>query len=308
MHSNRLSRSRHLLRSARSILLIVGVVLLLASCLQAEDNQPFFFMQLTDPQFGMYANNADFDREATNLELAVAAANRLKPAFVIVTGDLLNKPGDAAQATAYLQITAKLAPSIRLYHVPGNHDVGNDPTPESIAAYTARFGATHYHFRVGNLLGLVWDTTLLRASQGAPQAAAEQEAWLTKELEQVRPEGLRHIVIFQHHALFLKDAAEPDQYFNVPREARQRYLNLFHQAGVTHVFAGHYHGNQIAHDGALEMVTSAPLGKPLHKDPSGLRIVIVRDRGIEHQYYPLGDIPDRIELSASEKTPVQAGP
>ena len=79
-------------------------------------------------------------QETANFEFAIATANRLKPAFVIVTGDLVNKADEKGQADEYLRIAAKLDRSIPLYQLPGNHDVGNDPTPESIAAYTARFG------------------------------------------------------------------------------------------------------------------------------------------------------------------------
>src|SRR5436190_258702 len=42
--------------------------------------QPFFFIQLSDPQFGMFTGNKDFAQETANFEFAVAAINRLKPA------------------------------------------------------------------------------------------------------------------------------------------------------------------------------------------------------------------------------------
>ena len=123
--------------------------LLVFGLARAEAAEPLFFIQLSDPQFGMYADNADFQQETANFEFAIATANRLKPAFVIVTGDLVNKAGDKAQADEYLRIAAKLDRSIPLYQLPGNHDIGNEPTPESIAAYVARFGPDHYSFRCG---------------------------------------------------------------------------------------------------------------------------------------------------------------
>jgi hypothetical protein len=57
----------------------------------------FFFVQLSDPQFGFSNNDVDFVQDTANAEFAVATVNRLKPAFVVVTGDLVNKAGDAAQ-------------------------------------------------------------------------------------------------------------------------------------------------------------------------------------------------------------------
>ena len=36
------------------------------------------------------------------------------------------------------------------------------------------------------------------------------------------------------------------------------------------------------------------------------RVVIVRDRGLEHRYYQLGEIPNRIELRAARPAPRNA--
>src|SRR5438093_10256016 len=98
-----------------------------------------FFIQMSDPQFGMYAKNRDFAQETANFEFAIANANRLRPAFVVVCGDLINKAGDPAQTAEYWRIARKLD-GIPLYNVPGNHDVGNEPTPESLAAFRKKFG------------------------------------------------------------------------------------------------------------------------------------------------------------------------
>ena len=106
------------------------------------------FVQMSDPQFGMYTKDADFAQETANFEFAIATANRLKPAFVVITGDLINKAGDAAMTAEYKRITAKLDPKIKLFNVAGNHDVGNQPTKESLAQYRERFGPDYYSFRV----------------------------------------------------------------------------------------------------------------------------------------------------------------
>ena len=36
------------------------------------------FIQMSDPQFGMFTKNASFEHETVNLEFAIASANRLK--------------------------------------------------------------------------------------------------------------------------------------------------------------------------------------------------------------------------------------
>jgi 3',5'-cyclic AMP phosphodiesterase CpdA len=214
---------------------------------------------------------------------------------VIVTGDLVNKPGDAAQIAEYRRIVGKIDGSIQVYHVAGNHDVENVPTPASVAVYTNLFGADHYTFRQPGFVGIVLDSSIIHSPQKTTEQLIEQERWLKKELERARDEGVGHIVIFQHHPWFLSTADEPDQYFNIPRERRRQYLDLFRAAGVRYLFSGHYHRNAVAHDGALEAITTGPVGKPLN-DKSGLRIAIVRDEGIEHHYYHFGEVPNQVDL------------
>jgi 3',5'-cyclic AMP phosphodiesterase CpdA len=256
----------------------------------------WFFMQLSDPQFGMYTADADFAQETGNFEFAIAAANRLRPAFVIVTGDLVNKAGDAAQIAEYQRIAAKLDHAIPLYNVPGNHDVGNIPTPATIAAYTRQFGPDHYSFKADGFVGIVLDSSIIAAPQQVPDAFADQERWLRAELDRARADRVRHVVVFQHHPWFLFLADEPNQYFNIARERRDRYLALFEEFGMKYVFAGHYHQNALAYAKSIEMITSGPVGKPQGNGKSGIRIAIVSDAGIAHRYYDFGDIPNRIDI------------
>jgi len=125
------------------------------------------FLQMADPQFGMYTKDHDFVQETANYEFAIATANRLRPRFVIVCGDLINRPGDAAQSAEYERISRKLDPSIRLYSVAGNHDVGNEPTVEALAAYRQRFGPDYYSFREGPLYGIVLNSSLIHSPRMA---------------------------------------------------------------------------------------------------------------------------------------------
>ncbi len=259
--------------------------------------EPFFFIQLSDPQFGMFTGDKDFAQETINFEFAVATVNRLRPAFVVITGDLVNKPGDAAQIAEFFRIVRKVDASIPVYNVAGNHDIENVPTPRKIAGYTNQFGADYYTFRHGDFMGVVLNSIVIHSPQQTTNELVAQENWLRGQLSMVRTNGPRHVVIFQHHPWFLKGVDEPDQYFNIPLQRRASYLALFREAGIKHLFSGHYHRNAIARDGDLEAVTTGPVGMPHGGDKSGLRVVIVRDNGIEHRYYEFGEIPNRIELN-----------
>jgi 3',5'-cyclic AMP phosphodiesterase CpdA len=267
----------------------IALGLALAGTLAAQT-----FIQMSDPQFGMYSKNQGFEHETANFEFAIATANRLKPAFVVVTGDLINQSSNDAQAAEYKRIAAKLDRNIRLFNVAGNHDVENEPTRETLAKYRKRFGPDYYTFRVGDIAGFVLDSSLVQHPQNVPEEAARMEAWLRTELAKARTAGVEHLIVFQHIPFFLTDPAEPDQYFNIPGETRQRYLKVLHEFGVHQVFAGHYHRNSEGRDGDLEMITTGPVGMPIETAKSGMRIATVSATGVSHRYYDFGELPDSL--------------
>jgi 3',5'-cyclic AMP phosphodiesterase CpdA len=269
----------------------VRLLVAAAFALRALAADPFFFIQASDPQFGLFANDRDFRQETANWEFVIANVDRIHPAFLIVTGDLTNKPRDADQIAEYKRINARLNAGIHLYSVPGNHDVGNEPTPALLAAYRKNYGPDYYSFREGPIYGIVLNSNLMKSPEGVTDEAAKQEAWLKEELSKARAAAAIPVV-FQHIPFFLEKPDEPDQYFNIPFATRRRVLALLHSGGVHYVFAGHYHRNSYGRDGNLEMITTGPAGIPLGADPSGIRIAEIKDGAIVHDYYSLGRLPN----------------
>ena len=272
----------------RSIL-VASFVAMAGSVAFATD--PFFFLQASDPQFGMFTKNVGFAQETANWEFVIANANRLKPRFVVVTGDLTNQAGDAAQIAEYQRLNRKLDSAVHLYSVAGNHDVGNVPTPVTLAAYRKAYGKDYYSFREGEIYGIVLNSSLMKSPGKVAEEAAAQEKWLEGQLEKARAAGAMP-VIFQHIPYFLATADEPDQYFNLPMETRLRVLGVLKKYGVRYVFAGHYHRNAYGKDGQLEMITTGPAGMPLGPDPSGFRLVEWKDGKLVQQYFGLGTLPN----------------
>ena len=271
--------------------------LLLILCLafpvlfMAAQERPFQFVVLTDTQFGMYSGDKGLEHETANFEFAVAAVNRLKPGFVVVLGDLVNKTGDPDEIGEYLRISRKIDLSIPVYHLAGNHDVGNEPTPESLDAFRTNVGRDFYSFRAGPVYGIVLNSTLMHSPKDAMKEYDGQDRWLRKELESAKASGAPHVIVFQHHPVFVNDAQEPDGYENIPLSRRRDLLDLYHWAGVKFVFAGHTHRNVIVRDGDLEIVATGPTGKPLAKDGSGIRIVTITGSTLEHRYFDFGFLP-----------------
>lgn len=264
---------------------------------QAVPDGGFFFAQLSDTQFGFSNNDIDFIQDTANAEFAVATVNRLRPAFVIVTGDLVNKPGDAAQIAEYQRIMAKVDRSIPVYQVAGNHDIENEPTPATIAAYRKVHGRDYYTFRHGALLGIVLNSSVIHSPKNVTAELAEQDAWLKAEIERARSSGARHVVIFQHHPYFLEKADEADQYFNIPLVRRAPLLELYRTSGIRYLVSGHLHRSVEATDGGVTSIVTGPVGRPLGGQ-SGFRIFVVTDTDITSRYYGLGEMPYRIGPAA----------
>lgn len=257
--------------------------------------ESFFFVQMTDIQFGMYTANADFQREADLYQQAIDHVNRLLPRFVIFTGDLINEPGDEQQTTAALTLQKRLRSDIPLHPAPGNHDIDNAPTPETLTWYRQRLGSDWYAFDVGSWRFLVLNSCIIQQPDQAHTDEQAQRTWLAQQLARRTTDQNGRTVLCMHHPWFLDDASEPDDYFNIPRPIRAGYLDLLNKHGLRWVFCGHLHRNKLAESNGLAVVTTGPLGLPLGDDPSGLRIVRINGATLEHKYYGLDSLPPAID-------------
>lgn len=261
----------------------------------AQSQEPWFFAVLSDPQFGMYAKDQNFTQETANFEFAIANLNRLHPRFVVICGDLVNRTGDSAEIAEYKRVLQKLDPSIPVYSVAGNHDVGNVPTPTTLNGFHTAIGRDYYTFSVGEIFGIVLDSNLIRSPEGDPEAARHQEEWLDKTLASAKSNPKQQIVVFQHIPYFIKDPSEADGYFNIPLPARRKYLDMLEQAGVRYVFAGHTHKSAIGIDGSLTEIVTGAVGMPLGGSFSGFRIVTVEGQKFDSTWFCFGGIPNQVD-------------
>jgi predicted phosphodiesterase len=246
------------------------------------------FVQLTDVQIGMCEGAAD------RWQTAVNKVNVVNPAFAIDTGDHVQNWSDLASRDTYLSIAANIKPSIPLYHIPGNHDVGDTPTADRYTQFLAVFpnggSVPWYSFSYGNTLFICLESMVLKTPSGYPDANTAQMSWLTSELQRT---GFTHKIVFMHISPCLVSVSEPDQTFNMPGPIRAELLSLFHQYGVDAVFSGHYHVPAYVNDNGLEIVTTesctCPLGS-LSTDTAGIQIVTIYPDHIEHSYRTLDSI------------------
>ena len=97
-------------------------LILALTLLPARAQKPFFFVQITDPQLGFKEKNTMAEGVRLLTE-TVEAINRIHPAFVIVTGDMVNNRFNEEQWEAYSRLIAQIDKDIPVWHIPGNHDL-----------------------------------------------------------------------------------------------------------------------------------------------------------------------------------------
>ena len=278
---------------------------------KSKQSEPFFFIQMTDTQLGMRsADEGGMAKDVELFEKAVAAANRLKPAFVVITGDLVNGSRDKAQIAQFKRIAAKLDKAIPLHLAPGNHDIPH--TKEKVLQlnyYREVFGKDRYTFTHGGCTFVVFNSYLPMLADANQAEAARQYKWLEDTFAAAAKAKSAHTVVLQHHPIFLKSIDEKVGYFNFPQAERKKYLDLFIANGVRYVFTGHWHRNAVARYKGLEMVITSAVSKPLggrDKAKPGFRIVKVYPDRIAHEFVALDAVPKKVDLAAEpakENTP-----
>ncbi len=280
---------------AKKTIIILTLLLFVSGGLSAQNkipDEPWFFIQLTDPQFGMFENNDGFEKETILYEKAVEKINILSPDFVVITGDFVHNSGSTAQISEFKRITSMIDPQIPVYYTPGNHDLGQTPDDESIRKYRKNYGSDKFAFFHKGSSFIGFNSGLIKARLNKPEQ--KQYKWLEGKLKKSR--DAQHIILFCHYPFFNKTLDEPAAYSNIDPDYRKKYLDLFNNNSVKAIFSGHYHNNSLALYGKTELVTTSALGKPLGDAPSGMRIIKVYSNRIDHEYFGLEELPDTVKF------------
>ena len=129
-----------------------------------------------------------------------------------------------------------------VFHVAGNHDVGDKPDPtmptrpvtaESLKRYHARFGPSWYSFDRSGCHFIVINSQILNTS--LPESGS-QGAWLERDLESHRG---KRLFLFLHLPPFLERPDEPHlgNYDNIGQPDRRWMLDLIRRYRVEAVCA-----------------------------------------------------------------------
>lgn len=238
----------------------------------------FDFVQMCDPQLGFTDYAADLQR----FEQAVKQINLLQPDLVVICGDLVNAATEKSfanfnNAKARLRVPSLVAP--------GNHDLGNSPTPKALEQYRRLVGKDYYSVEHKGCLFVVANSQLWKAPLAGE--TEKQDAWLQATLERAARKHMRSFVVM-HYPPFVDEAGEPDNYFNLPLLKRKELLALLERCGVVAVLAGHTHKTITRDYHGIQMVTSESTSRNFDQRPYGFRVWhVTPQRPYRNEFVPL---------------------
>lgn len=270
------------------------LILALSARLNAQES-PFFFVQISDPQLGFSVGNDDLAPDLALLDTAVFHINNLKPAFVIVSGDMVNSSKNMEQWAAYRQGISKVDKSIPVYHVPGNHDTGkaDDEHMKNIDHYRKQMGEDFFSFSYNGCRFIGINSSIIKSENSVLEP--QQYKWLEKTLSKSRE---KNKFVFMHCPVFRKEFDEKEDYSNLSPKDREKYWGLFVKKGVNAVGAGHIHYDRTASYQGIDMNSCGPVTRPLGKGKSGMAVwkVYPKEKRYEYTFYPFNEVPQSINL------------
>ncbi|MEK3914185.1 metallophosphoesterase [Paenibacillus sp. FSL H7-0331] len=175
-------------------------------------------------------------------------ASKQKPAFILITGDLVHE-GDKEDYAYYRKLIDEASESIGVpvYVTLGNHD-HRAPFREGYLGEQPSEKAYYYSVTVDGLRVLALNSQVEGQHNGAIDE--EQLAWLAEQLQQTAPNGT---VIALHHPL-LNISIMSAKHMLTNADELAKVLQTGDVAGI---FAGHVHSNNIGmYDGMLSVAAS----------------------------------------------------
>jgi 3',5'-cyclic AMP phosphodiesterase CpdA len=169
------------------------------------------------------------------------------------------------------------------YLAPGNHDVGNKPTLQTLNRYRDTFGDDYFSFQHKGYTFIINDTSLWKE----PLADETQkfDVWFQNTLKNAH-DANSPVFIVQHFLMYEKNIDEPNNYYNLPVTKRKEILSLLENNGVVALLGGHRHKTIINDYNGIQMVYCESTSRNDDKRPFGFRIWQVSPKSITHEFIP----------------------
>ena len=216
-----------------------------------------------------------------------------RPDLVVNSGDVAWDDPTAPHDLDYARTLHDALP-VPCRYLPGNHDIGDNPTqigpvPSQLVnednrqAFIATFGEDRWHFEAAGWSFIGLNSLLMNSSL---VSEAEQFDWLACELAAA---NRRPVALFLHKPLFLNAPDDPELEASairyVPMPARRRLVDMLRAADVRLVASGHVHQRRdFTHRGMRQIW--APSAGFIISDARQERIGIKEVGLVEYRFQP----------------------
>lgn len=246
------------------------------AALKIDVNPPYNFIAYGDIRFMNPANKKDSDPVRRKLLVDKIASE--KPAFLLISGDLVANGSDDRQWSIFDQETAPLRnANIQIYPALGNHDLRGD-LPVALQNYFQRFPllqqSRYYSLRAGNVMILTLDSSL-------DHPGGEEMQWFDHQIDTL-PDGIQFVVVQLHHPPLTRSHDSPLGGGHSPRAPEQEMASFIESRAAQSkakfvVVAGHVHNyERYERNGVMYIVTGGGGATPymipresndVYKDP-----------------------------------------
>ena len=262
----------------RRLLAVIFTAALLLSCA----DKPYVIIQIADAQLGFTAADKsqkdgteyvnDLTYEVDCLTKAVAMVNDIRPDAVVFTGDQVNRYNDAEQWDSFAQVITAIDPSIKVFHLPGNHDVIISEGKVDSSPFTDRYAADRFlHIERGvRMVGI--NSNLIKYNDLLED---EQVEWMKESLTKDTPDEVS--ILFSHHPFFLKNIEEEDGYFQIQKAKRHDYFNICTDLGVNALYAGHLHNDSVGSYEDIPVTTTTSVAFQIGPAQPSIRVITVQN-------------------------------
>jgi len=239
-------------------------------------NPVFRWSQISDPHVRTEAENGvEFSADLTEIE-----GLPLPPAFIVVTGDLVETGNPPNGDTQYQNYVAGLAGhTIPIHSGYGDHDAG--PGPLVVEKFEEYLGPTSYSFEYGGVHFVMYNDIHAADAGGL----FIQHTWLFLDLVTARARDFPNhdipIIICKHQMPLRQEL----DLYNAPN------------IGVVAAFSGHWHGSRVRLlEGVFDVNTPPSRFAGIDKSSRGFRINDMND-GVIATEYRLGGIADHAYIA-----------
>ena len=225
----------------------------------SDSSEPFFFLHFGDTQLA--AGSGKLAAQKARFAEAVRQANELKPAFVVIAGDLVGARTPPEWA-AFDEVLEQF--KVPVFLIPGNHDT---PDPKTREAYVKKYGKDFYEFTYNNSRFVFLNSEFIRPAFAKLPLAAEQWKFLEDTLDDANKQGNAHIFIVTHCPPYYKlgEIRGGNAYFVWPPADRKRLLALARKHKVEVFACGHLHSTRVVKPRVLGRIGHAILRKTVQR-------------------------------------------